>query len=371
MSKKKILVVAKTLNEGGISKFIERTYSSINVDKLFDITVLTLTTNNDIKIIKNLENSGIKVISVEAINKAPYKYFRGILKVFRNNKFDIVHWHTDNWVNVFPILLAMKEKNTKVIVQSHNSSNTDVVNSKIKMFIQNHFIEKNTNWDIVRIAVSEEAAKWMFGSTEKVQILANPINVEKFKYSEKDRKFIRKKYGIENEIAFGNVGRFKEQKNQMFLLDIFNEIRKLNSNVKLILIGSGPLEEKIDNKIKKFSLQNEVIKVKWTDSVDKFYSAFDEIIFPSLYEGFPLSLIEAQSTGCPVIFSDSITKKVKIVNSTVSCSLERGSKFWAKKALENLENSINNRIDTYKILLNQSFDYSSYNKKMINLYYKV
>ncbi|WP_241647346.1 glycosyltransferase [Pediococcus acidilactici] len=145
----------------------------------------------------------------------------------------------------------------------------------------------------------------------------------------------------------------------------------MNSNVKLILIGSGPLEEKIDNKIKRLNLQNKVIKVKWTESVDKFYSAFDEVIFPSLYEGFPLSLIEAQSTGCPVIFSNSITKKVKIINSIISCSLGKGSKFWAKRALENLENSTSNRIDAYKILLNQSFDYSSYNKKMIDLYCKV
>ncbi|MBF7110441.1 glycosyltransferase [Pediococcus pentosaceus] len=368
MKNKNILIIAKTLNEGGISKFIERTYTLLKKESVCNITILTLTKTNDLKMVDCLEKNGIKVISVNAINKNPYKYFLEVRKLFKKNKFDIVHWHTDNWVNVYPILLAMRKKETKIIVQSHNSSNSDVINSRLKKYIQNYFRSKSINWKIERIAVSKEASEWMFGPSKKVKILLNPVDIKKFRFNKINRSIIRKKYGITDEILFGNVGRFKEQKNQLFLIDIFNQICKFNNNAKLMLIGSGPLEQVIDKKIEKYDLQSKIIKVSWTKSIDKFYSAFDEIIFPSLYEGFPLALIEAQCTGCPVIFSDTITSEVKIIDSTVSCSLEEDSKIWAENALNNIKGKEIERTNAYNTLLNKEFDYSSYIKKMIALY---
>ncbi|KAF0507030.1 glycosyltransferase [Pediococcus pentosaceus] len=370
MKNKNILIIAKTLNEGGISKFIERTYTLLKKESVCNITILTLTKTNDLKMVDYLEKNGIKVISVIAINKNPYKYFLEIRKLFKKNKFDIVHWHTDNWVNVYPILLAMRKKETKIIVQSHNSSNSDVTNSKIKRLIQNFFRNKSLNWNITRIAVSSEAARWMFGSSQKVKILFNPVNIEKFKFTEENRNLIRKQYGIKDEIVFGNVGRFKEQKNQVFLVRIFNQVCKINKNVRLMLIGSGPAEKLIDEEIRKYGLQNKVIKIGWTESINKFYAAFDEIIFPSLYEGFPLSLIEAQCSGCPVIFSDTITKDVKVLDSTLRYSLKSTPEDWARKSLENVNDYLGKyrRAEVSRILQKKGLDYESYIGKMIDLY---
>lgn len=370
MIKKNILIIVKTLGQGGISKYVEQTYLFLNKEDKFNISFLILSEDNDKVAIDVLKKSGIKIVTIPAINKSPISYFKRIRAFLKNSTFDVIHWHTDNWVNVFPILLAMKKKVNKVIVQSHNSSNSDVTNSKIKRLIQNFFRNKSLNWNITRIAVSSEAARWMFGSSKKVKILFNPVNIEKFKFTEENRNLIRKQYGIKDEIVFGNVGRFKEQKNQVFLIRIFNQVCKINKNVRLMLIGSGPAEKLIDEEISKYGLQNKVIKIEWTESISKFYAAFDEIIFPSLYEGFPLSLIEAQCSGCPVIFSDTITKDVKVLDSTLRYPLKSTSEDWARKSLENVNDYLGKyrRAEVSRILQKKGLDYESYIGKMIDLY---
>jgi glycosyltransferase involved in cell wall biosynthesis len=368
MKKKKLLVIIKTLIENGISKYVERTYSKLSRTGSFDVTLLVLSKTNPIETIEKLQESNVKVITVPSINKNPLMYCMKINKII-NKEFDIVHFHTDSWVNFFPIKVASKRRISKIYVQSHNSSSERVNRSVLKRQMQKIGKANYNKWVTRKMAVSEEAGEWMFGKDTDVEIIPNPVDVNKFKFSTENRNKIRKEFNISNStILFGNIARFDTQKNPLFLISIFSKIYKENANAKLFMLGAGELKQKVIDKIKKENLEDAVIIKDWTNRVEEYYSAIDEIIFPSLYEGFPLSLIEAQAAGVPIIYSDSVTKRVEIVSNVVPFSLDKNAQEWAEKAIYNFKENKIKRDIAYGVLLEKGFDYDNHINRLVDLY---
>jgi glycosyltransferase EpsF len=172
-----------------------------------------------------------------------------------------------------------------------------------------------THW----LACGEAAAINGWGSSAlkkgKVTILPNAIDPERFKFSESARREIRAKYGIaEDDFVVGHVGRFYPQKNHEFLIDVFAELHKQKSNAKLLLLGDGPLQEHIKQKVESLGLTSTVIFAGLQKDVAPFYSAMDVFAFPSLWEGLPLTLVEAQYTGLPCVVGENVTKETIITN---------------------------------------------------------
>ena len=146
-------------------------------------------------------------------------------------------------------------------------------------------------------------------------ILPNAIEPERFKFSEVFRKEIRKRYGInDDDFVIGHVGRFYPQKNHDFLIDIFHEIRKQQPNAKLLLLGDGPLQDKIRQKINSLGITGSVIFAGLQKDPSPFYSAMDVFAFPSLWEGLGIVLLEAQYNGLPCVVSEAVPKEVTISN---------------------------------------------------------
>ena len=146
-------------------------------------------------------------------------------------------------------------------------------------------------------------------------ILPNAIDPERFKFSEVSRKEIRKRYGIkDDDFVIGHVGRFYPQKNHDFLIDVFYEIRKQRANAKLLLLGDGPLQDKIRQKINSLGIADSVIFAGLQKDPAPFYSAMDVFCFPSLWEGLGIVLLEAQYNGLPCVVSEVIPKEVLISN---------------------------------------------------------
>ena len=174
----------------------------------------------------------------------------------------------------------------------------------------------------------------------KVKIIHNAIDLDKFKFDLEARKKLRKEFGIkDNTTVIGHVGRFVQQKNHTFLVDVFKEYHKKNPDSKLLLIGTGPLEEKIKAKVEKLNLMDSVLFLGQREDTNKLYSVMDVFCLPSLYEGLPVVGIESQSAGLPCVYSDKVTIEADAANNTYYASIKNIYSY-----LQTLEQAIANRV---------------------------
>ena len=185
----------------------------------------------------------------------------------------------------------------------------------------------------LQLACSKEAGEWLFGNTQFI-VLNNGIDVSKYVFNQNIREEYRKILGFSDELVLGHVGRFSNQKNHNFLIDIFYEIIKINKKSKLILIGTGELENEIKEKVESLSLKEKVIFLGARADVNKIMQAMDVFILPSLFEGLPVVGVEAQASGLPCIISDTVSKDVKITDSVLQISLSLPPEEWGKKLID-------------------------------------
>ena len=170
--------------------------------------------------------------------------------------------------------------------------------------------------------------------------MRNAIDVESFYYNEAIRKEIRNSLNIkQNQLVIGHIGRFIPEKNQIFLLDIFDEVNKQCPNSRLLLIGRGKPEaeikykEKVKKKVREMGLESKVRFLGVRDDVEKLMQGIDILVMPSLSEGFPVTLVEAQSADIPCVVSDVVSNEVNISGKIQYKSLMEDPIDWANKIL--------------------------------------
>jgi glycosyltransferase involved in cell wall biosynthesis len=169
---------------------------------------------------------------------------------------------------------------------------------------------------------------------------------------------MREELGVGDKIVIGHIGRFMQQKNHMFLLEIFSHIHKKNPNTVLVLCGNGRLEDDIKAKAKALGIENDIIYTGVKDYVNvqtcRLYQAFDIYLFPSLWEGLPLTGIEAQTAGLPVLMSDVIADETIVTDNVTKLSLSQTPEVWGDKALDIIYN--HKRIDCQPQVVKAGFD---------------
>ena len=190
-------------------------------------------------------------------------------------------------------------------------------------------------------ACSTEAAKYMFGenvvNSPKYMPIHNAIIVKPYTYSEEIRAEVRKELGAEgNMLVFGHLGRFSTPKNHFFLIEVFAAIRRRNSNCVLWLAGDGEMREAVEQKIKDCKVEDSVVLLGERNDSDRLYQGMDALLFPSLWEGLSVVLVEAQSAALPVFASASISPEHRISDRLRFIELEKGADFWADYVLREL-----------------------------------
>lgn len=253
------------------------------------------------------------------------KYFFGIVKVCKNEKYDMVHIH-GNSANMTVELMAVLLGGVRHrITHSHNTSTLHPMAHKVLMPL---FSALCTN----RLACGEEAGKWLYKS-KSFTILKNGIELSKYDVSQSIRNQYRKQLNIgSDEIVIGHVGNFIEQKNHNYLIDIFREIYDFGIKAKLLLISDGMLMPAIKKKVRDFGLENYVIFLGKTMEVENYLQAMDIFLLPSLHEGLPVVLIEAQAAGLPCIVSDTVPKEVDLTDTCKFLPISsKAIKEWAKE----------------------------------------
>lgn len=363
---KRVLVIGLTERMGGVETFIYNTTRFSNKEKyVYDFLVHGTNRTVFQKEITHFYNNENHFFFIPSFKKTPLKAIRALHNFYKQNgnKYDFVHLETgaaSEIVYAFPFCLTNR---FKLITHSHNGNGySPFVNSLFRPIVN---LSSSTE-----LACSAEAAKWLFGKNKlsKVEIINNGIDTDRFTFNKASRQKVRKQYGIQDDtFLVGHIGRFSEQKNHKFLLEIFKKVKKTKPNSKLMLVGAGELEEAIRKNVVKLGLEKDVIFCGLHSNTEDFYSAFDAFLMPSLYEGLPIVGIEAQSEGLPCFFSANISDLISITDNANILPLDKGPEFWADKVIQSYETP-QERKSYSNVVLNKGFSIKSTVKELERIY---
>lgn len=313
----RVLVVEPTVfSHDGITNVMTNYYTYIDHTKIHMDVVTINPVSQQFK--KTLDRYGSKNYVLSYRNRNPVKYVHELRRILKAGKYQIIHVHGCS-ATMAVEMLAAKLAGVKVrVAHSHNTTCDHVKIDKLLRPMFNRFCN-------VGFACGKEAGEWMFPK-RRFTVIANGIDLERFQYNEKIRAEFRTKYGLAGKTVIGHVGRFSTQKNHKKLIEIFAEYCKTHKDTKLVLVGDGELKPEIEEKAKKEQL--DVLFVGLSDEVEKWLQAMDIIVFPSLFEGLPLGLVEAQAAGLPCILSNTISPATKITDLTCFVGLNDAPGEW-------------------------------------------
>lgn len=281
------------------------------------------------------------------------KYLSSMEKVFIDNpEYKIIHAHSE--LNYWPLKIAKKHGVPIRIAHSHNARST--INLKYIFLRYEKLVIKNVANDL--FMCSTMAGEWSYGKKAvldgKCTFLKNGIEVDKYKFDEKKRTIIRHNLGFSDELILGHVGRFMQQKNHIFLIDIFKAIHDIYPNSVLLLVSEGRLLEEIKSKVSHLQLDNAVRFLGFRNDVCDLMQAMDVFVLPSLWEGLPFTLIESQAAGLPCVISDVISDEAIVTDIITKVSLKESAEKWANIILDIYKNY--HRRDYTNCVRNAGFD---------------
>ena len=357
----RVLQVVTHMNRGGLETMIMNYYRNINREKIqFDFLVhrQERTAYDD-----EIEAIGGKIYRLPVLNPFSKSYKNALNQFFEEHKeYQVIHVHQDCMSSV--ILKEAKKNNVAVRIAHSHSSSQD---KNLKYLIKLHYRKKISKYATHLLACGKEAGEWMFCGAD-FEILNNAIDASKYISNEEKRVQMRQQLGIsKDEFVVGHVGRFCYPKNHKFLIDIFEELSKRVS-CKLLLVGGGELRQEIEEKVKEKQLTDKVIFTGIRSDVADLMQAMDVFVFPSNYEGLPVTMIEAQASGLPCFISDKVPIECKKTDLVQQISLEDSVDSWVEAVLESMKIT---RRNTYEEIKKAGFDIQENVAKLQKFYEKV
>lgn len=350
--KRKVLVVGVGNVNGGIEKIIHNLYRELIKD---DYEIDFLTYFDTCYYEEEYCKTG-KVYKVSLRRRHPFRSKKETKKLLKEQgkQYDYIWIQMSSASNIDVQKYAKKYTNAKIISHSHAiQAETEGVTHAILIKVL-HRIQIKKLWDFTDYAIgcSEEALNYLFGKDfhGDKRVVCNGVELSKYCYDDIYRINFRKSNGIPlDSKIIGHVGRFVPVKNQKFLVNVFLEYKKLDPNAKLFLIGSGPLESELKNLVGENN--DDILFLGNRNDVNKLLSVMDYFVFPSLYEGMPVSVVEAQASGLPIVMSDTVPSEVAITDLIHEISLDAGEKRWAEYIYRM---SLNNKRKKYNIVMKGS-----------------
>lgn len=367
----RVAVIGMTENKGGIESVIMNIYRNMDRTKIqFDF--LLPHNAGEMAYEEEVVEMGGRVFRIMYGERESFaKARQSFLQYFRENpEVKAVHLHS-NYPYAFPLKMAKKAGVPVRILHAHNSAilfnNEKGIKSKIKK-LRNYIVYKQVDkYPTIYFSCSDLASKSTFRDNKYVWI-KNGIDLEQFKYNENIRKELRNLHNIDEEDkVLGFVGRLCERKNTLFALEIFKEYVRLNPNAKMIFAGDGEQREELEEKIAEYELRDKVIILGMISDVHKWYQVFDILLLPSLFEGFPVVLVEGQAAGLPCIVSDTVTKQVGVTDLLTYKSNNAPPEQWAKK-IENILLTDRKRLEYKGKMYEEGFDVKSMVNEVVKYY---
>ena len=329
----RVLHFVSTLSRGsGVMSVIMNYYRHIDRDKVqFDFLHFIACEDSYMEEIREL---GGKIYCIDK----PGSSFQSIKQL---NSFFRLHAGEYTWLHNHEVYLtfllrpiAKRYGLEKFIVHCHATKYSDKTLNAVRNRILCLPIRL---MKVERFACSEAAGKFLYGEkmlkAGKVFIMHNAIDCEKFRFRPEVRERLRKEMGLEGKFVIGHVGRFERQKNHEFLIEVFAEVKKRRPESVLLLVGEGSLRPDIEYKVKSLYLEESVYFYGQCENVADLYQIMELFVLPSMYEGAPVSLVEAQLNGLFCIVSDAITKESNYTSRVLYLPIHTPKKLWADSCI--------------------------------------
>lgn len=313
-----------------------------------------------------IESLGGKIYRMPAIRPwSAATYRKSIRKFYQDHpEYKVIHSHMSE-LGYYDFLEAERAGVPVRICHAHNRPYGIDLKTPIRWYYKTRMMPHITHM----FMCGQESGDWLFGkrNREKFIQLNNAIDAEAYAFDEIRRTEIRAKLGLKNELVIGHVGRFDLQKNHTFLIDVFKEVHKRETNSILILVGNdtGKLAEEIHRKVKNLELNDSVYFLGVRSDIPDLMQAMDVFLFPSLFEGLSVASVEAQASGLPTIISDGVPIECKITDLVEVIPLSENTSVWANKLLE-VGRII--RINTEEKIRTAGFDIAENAKKLQQFY---
>lgn len=347
----KLLFIIGSLYMGGAETMLVDQILLLN-RLVFDITLIVegdrLDSLNEHRLAKLVEDKELRLLFLkERLEKKNLPWLlrkvaltidriKFVGKYVKDEKVDIIHTH----LPVNHLLLNVKVKENMALFHTVHNEPQVLFGKKSQYMLTKYCIHKKGMKLIGLYAGMEEELNQFFHITNSTYI-PNSIVLDRFRHAQIDKSVMLKELGIaENSYIVGHVGKFREQKNHSFIMDVFSHIKAKRSNAHLILVGTGELMTQIENKAKQLGLSDCVSFLGTRGDIPELLNVFDVLLFPSLFEGFPILLLEAQAAGLPCVISDRITDVAICSKYTVPLSLEAPLDDWCQAVLYPGENRL-------------------------------
>ena len=365
MKKIKVLRIIGECKTGGTETIALNYYKNFDHNKIsmdFLFYGPSLDRFND-----ELEKNGDKVYNVAYYSKHLFKSIIQIRKIVKSNHYDVVHAQL-NALNFFPLFAAWLGGAKVRLASNHSTANLKM---EFKKSLLKYILRPTCGIMATHFAAcSKYAGKWAFGSSivnsNKFRVIPNAIDLDKFRYNEEIRKKVRNDEEWNGKFIIGHVGRFVEQKNHRFIIDLFEKIYIKNNNARLILIGEGDLEQEIKDIVKSKKLSDVVSFYGIRFDVNLLMQGMDLFLFPSIYEGLGNVITESQAASLMSLSSDAVPLEVKMTEFAQFLSLNDSIDIWVNKVIEISKGY--DRRDTYKDLEINGYEIKSAANDLVNYY---
>ncbi|RGL11318.1 glycosyltransferase family 1 protein [Bacteroides uniformis] len=363
----RVLQILHGLNRGGIETFLMNVYRHIDRNAVqFDFLV---SVHYECHYTKEIISLGGHVYDIPARREGFFKRKKALRTFFKAHKeYQIIHQHASSLSDIMPLKAAKEAGIPMRIIHSHNTKEGGSILHKYIHWINRFFVRKYAT-DFY--ACSGLAARWMYGYRQYVSndyvIIRNAIDISVFRFEKITRKRLRQEFGInESQLVIGNIGRFHPQKNHDFLLNVFARIQKKCPDAQLLLVGDGVLRSHIEKMIHDLNIEANVKLLGVRTDIPQLLSMFDVLFMPSLYEGLPVTIIEAQATGLTCVLSSVITSEVKVIDSLIFKSLEDNEEDWCDVVIQAA--CVGRSLHAGKLIAEAGYDIENVSKELENIY---